>query len=147
MKRILLFLFLSIITFSLQAQYVQKAGVDSWRVLHNGKQKLKASSENSSKNVITITKADLKKTGALIITYKEMGGQKGWQRSITLFDEKDNELVKEESALLKVANTKLASLANTYKTIKVYSWALPTDPAVAATVRIRRVHLCTILIK
>jgi hypothetical protein len=120
---------------------------DSWKVEHNGKTKLKATAENEDKNVITIKKEDLKKTGTFLVAYKEVSSERGWQRSITLFDVKDNELLKSESALLKIPNSKLSSLANSHKILKIYTWSLPTDPAVAATVRIRRIHLCTILIK
>ena len=144
MKTILFIAFTFIMTLS-NGQI--QIGNDSWKVEHNGKIKLKASEENEGKNVITIKKDDLKKTGVLLVAYKEMDGQRGWQRSITLFDEKDNKLLKSEGALAKVPNEKLAELANRYKIIKIYTWSLPTDPAVAATVRIRRVHLCTILIK
>jgi hypothetical protein len=146
MKTFLLFFFTFLMVIT-NGQYVPTAGIDSWKVEHNGKSKLKASSENTAKNIITITKGDLKKGGALVIAYKEAGKQKDWVRSITLFDEKDNELLKEESILLKVPNNQLSLLAGKNKIIKVYTWALPTDPAVAATVRIRRIHLCTILIK
>ncbi|MEO6069664.1 MAG: hypothetical protein ABIN57_02370 [Chitinophagaceae bacterium] len=142
-----LFLLFSILLAIPQPNKIKTSGPDSWRIEHNGNLKLYASTENPAKNVITLKKADFKKAGALVIGYKEMSREGGWQRSITLFDEKDNELIKEEGALLKVKNAKLASLAASYKTIKIYTWALPTDPALAATVRIRRVHLCTILIK
>jgi hypothetical protein len=132
---------------SLKGQYVQKAGVDSWKVMHNGKQKLQTSGEDMTKNKITIKKADLNKKGSLEVTYYETGKEKGWERNIAVFDEKDNELMKYKGNVAKLANSKVDSLSNTYKTIKIYTWSLPTDPEVAATVRIRRVHLCTIIIK
>ena len=118
----------------------------SWIISHNNVQRLKTGTEDESKNTISIKRADLKKSGQLFINYT--GSQeKGWKRTISLFDKEDNELLKHGGNLLKVGNSKLNSLANSLDTIKVYTMAIPSDPAVAATVRVRRVHLATLVIK
>jgi hypothetical protein len=119
---------------------------DSWKVVHNRKQQLQAT-EDAVKNTILISKADLEKKGSLCVKYKEEKPAKDWKRTIALFDEKDAELLQQEGRLLKISNAQLRSLIDKTPVIKVYTWALPTDPNVAATVRVRRVHLCTIQVK
>ncbi len=120
---------------------------DTWKIVHNGKLLLQSSTEDPSKNTKTIKVADLKKSGYLWINYTENEKQKGWKRIIALFDDNDHELLKHGGNSLRVTNPHLRSLANKYRTIHIYTWSLPTDPKVAATVRVARVHLCTIVLK
>lgn len=142
MKKMIVFLMVFISAGSL-ALGVQKT---SWIISHNNVQRLKTGAEDERKNTITIRRSDLKKSGQLFINYTA-SQEKGWKRTISLFDTEDNELLKHGGSLLKVGNSKLNSLANNIDTIKVYTMALPSDPAVAATVRVRRVHLATLVIK
>lgn len=137
MKPIFLF-FLAFISLNVMAQN------SSWKITHNNKQVLKASVEDESKNVITISASELKKSGQLCVVYTDKQKQKGWKREIALFDENDTELLRHSGETLKVNNLKLNLLANKAKTIKIYTWSLPTDPAKAAVIRIRRVHVATI---
>ena len=118
---------------------------DNWKVVHNGKQLLQTSHEDEAKNVVTIKKSDLKKNGYLWVNYQG-ANQQQWKRTIVLTDEKDNELVKHSGNVFKVVNPKLNALLNDSKTFKIYTWAIPADPKLAAAVRVRRVHLCTITI-
>ena len=120
------------------------AAQDSWKVTHNGKQLLKTTNEDETKNMVTIKKTDLKKTGYLSVHYQGEN-QQGWKRTIALIDEKDNELIKQNGASFKLSNQKLNTLSDG-KTGKIYTWALPTDPKLAAAVRVRRIHLCTIIL-
>ena len=46
--------------------------------------------------------------------------------------------------LLRIHNSEIAGIMEGRQKVKVYSWAIPKDPAVAATVRIRRLLLCTL---
>ncbi|MFN2457752.1 MAG: hypothetical protein ABR502_06105 [Chitinophagaceae bacterium] len=146
MKTIILFLFTSLVVGGITAQKIS-ADTDSWKIVHNRNLMLHTSVENSKKNVISIKIADLKKSGYLWVNYTEVNKQKGWRRVIALVDDKENELLKRGGNLFKVTNPHLRSIANHIKTIHIYTWALPTDPKVAATVRIRRVHLCTVVLK
>lgn len=133
-------MFASVIGFCAQAQ-------DTWTVVQGGKIRLKASGEDEAKNVVSIRSADLKKAGSLTITYVEAERQKDWKRTIMFVGPNDKELLKVEGPMAKVQHAKLKALAAKYKTIKVYTMSLPTDPELAATVRVRRVHLCTITVK
>jgi hypothetical protein len=142
MKKVVIFI-LAMASLGAVAAGLQKA---AWIIAHNNKQRLKTDQESEAKNVILINRADLKKTGQLFVNYTGTQDQ-GWKRTISLFDTKDNELLRHGGSLLKVGNSKLNSLANSMDTIKIYTLALPADPAVAATVRVRRIHLATLVIK
>lgn len=140
MKALFTLLFASLVSFCAEAQ-------DSWMVVHGGKVRLKGTQEDEKKNVVSIKSADLKKTGHLLVTYIEAEKQKDWKRTIMFVGPNDEELLRVEGPVAKVQNAKLKALAAKSKTIKVYTISLPSDPDVAATVRVRRVHLCTLSVK
>lgn len=120
---------------------------DNWKVLHNGNLCLESALENESRNTLALTKADVAQEGFLWVTYLERNRQKGWKRTIALFDERDREVFKREGSIMKLNNEQLAPFFNQSKTIKIYTWALPANPEEAARIRIRRVHLCTLILK
>jgi hypothetical protein len=117
---------------------------DSWKVSHNGKTILTTNVESSEKNVIEINKNELKKKSYICVIYKEAVKQRDWNRSIIIFDEKDNQLYKKENFTVKLENAVLAVLFKRSKVLNIYTTSLPKDPKLAAAVRIRRVHLATI---
>jgi hypothetical protein len=139
MKAFLLFLTLALST-SVMAQN------DNWKVSHNGKVRLSASEENE-KNLVEIKAAELNKKGLLSIAYKEVTPQADWQREIMIFDPSDNEFKRGKGSLLKIQNADLKKLFGKSKTLMIYTMSLPKDPNLAATVRVRRVHLCTLVLK
>ena len=118
---------------------------DSWKVVHNGKIRLQAKSE-SEKNSFSIKKEDLKAKGNLSVFIKDKAPQKGWVRTILVVDPEENEIATGKGDLIKVDNKQLAAAAK-IKTINIYTLSLPSDPAQAALVRVRRIHLATIHIK
>ncbi len=126
------------------------AAQDSWKIVHNGKVRLTAT-EESEGNRFAIKKSDLKTNGVLAIYIKENAPQKGWIRTVLAVDKNENELASGEGNLVKIANAKLAPLASKSGTkagiIRLYTLSLPSDPAQAALVRVRRIHLATIQIK
>lgn len=120
---------------------------DSWTVVHNGKEKLSTGVERPDGNVVTLNRADLSKTGTFLVKYTEKQPQTGWKRSISMVDKGENELHTHTGNLFTISNANLKALFNKVTTIYVYTWALPTDPELAARIRIRRVHLCTIKLR
>ena len=140
MKTIFLFLIsfsLSLVTFA----------QDSWKIVHNGKQKIATSTE-TTENVISITKEDLDPNGFLFINYTEATKpQEGWRRVVALVDDAGNEIYKHGGNLMHVRNPSMRSFFNNTKRIDIYTWSLPTDPKLAATVKVRRVHLCTLTLQ
>ncbi len=136
--------FLLLLTIALSTSVM--AQNDSWKVTHNGKVRLSASEENE-KNRVEIKAAELNKKGLLSVAFKEGAPQADWQREIMIFDPSDNELKRSKGSLLKLQNTDLKKLFAQSKTLMIYTIALPKDPNLAATVRVRRVHLCTLVLK
>jgi ribosomal protein S24E len=141
MKKILMLLFTLNSAFMLQAQ-------DSWKVYHNKSELKNIEEENESKNIISINSSSLNKEGEFVLTYFEKEPQKDWSRFMAVFDNQDNELLQRKNLrMLKVSNATLKDLFKKSSTLHIYSWSLPNDPDLAARIRIRRVHLCTIELK
>jgi len=144
MKPVFLNLFLAVLTISCCAQ----DGV-SWQIKHDTKKVFSATEENENANTFSITLPDLTEKGCFTISYHEMNtGSRGkWIRTIAVYDQKDNELLKKQSPSMKVTDAQMKKMLSENKTIKIYTWALPKDPEEAARIRIRRVHLCTIVLR
>ena len=120
---------------------------DSWKVCLDKKVLLKASTEDAEKNVIKISSNNLIKTKTFVVSYKEASSQKGWERTLTAYDEKDNELKKQTGKKFTLKTSELKTLLGQYKTIKIYTINSPTDPKMKSQVRLRRVHLCTLVLQ
>lgn len=138
--KILFAFFLSSIGISAIAQ-------DSWKVCLDKKVLLDAPGEDEKKNLVRISAAEWKKGKTFTLIYKENSPRKGWERTILMYDEKDNELKKQKGKKLKLKTSALKSLLNQYKTVKIYTINSPTDPKLKERVRIRRVHLCTLILQ
>jgi hypothetical protein len=144
MKKIFLLLSLGL-TYMLL--YAQNAQPDSWKIKWNKKVILETSKSDEAANVRKIKMSDLKKNYFLEINYKEADAKKEreWTRSFMFFNESDNELLRKDSTRSwKISAAELKKLFGDKKKIKIYTVAVPTDPNMAARVRVRRVHLCTI---
>ena len=144
MKKIFPLLSLSFVYMLLQAQNAQP---DSWKIKWNKKVILETSKSDEAVNIRKIKSSDLKKNYILEISYKEADAkkEKEWTRSFMVFNESDNEILRKDSARnWKITGAELKKLFGDKKNIKLYTIAVPTDPALAARVRVRRVHLCTL---
>jgi hypothetical protein len=120
---------------------------DRWKVCLDKKVLLNTSNEDEKKNVIIILAADLNKSKNFTLDYKESSPQKGWERTIRLYDEKDTELLKQKGKKFTLKTSELKSLLNQYRTVRIFTINSPTDPNLKARVRIRRVHLCTLILQ
>ena len=67
-------------------------------------------------------------------------GQETGLRFLEFFDD----WLKHNTLFLRIHNSEIAGIMEGRQKVKVYSWAVPKDPAVAATVRVRRILLCTL---
>ncbi len=118
---------------------------DSWKVYLNKTEYLNSHEENESKNTFNISSSILNKEGGLVITYIEKEPLKDWKRIFSISDKNDNILLQKENVrILKISNDSVKSLFKNKSSIHIYTWTLPNDPDLAARIRIRRVHLCTI---
>jgi hypothetical protein len=122
----------------------------SWQIKWNNKTLLETGKENEAINTKKIKKADLAKKCFLEIIYKEAdpAKEKEWVRSFLLYGDTDNEVLRKDSTqTIKIPAAELKKLFSTQKKIRIYTTAIPSDPNMAARVRIRRVHLCTLVLQ
>ena len=118
---------------------------DTYKIYHNNKIVLSSNTNDTASHVILIKKADLQKIGYLNLVYKEISPSKGWKRSISFADSVFNPVKKKDRTFSVVfSNINLKKLFNRFGKIAVFTWSLPLDPRLAAAIRIRRVHLCTL---
>ena len=121
---------------------------DSWEIFHNRKEvasfNLKKESEDEKK-VLLLNRA-LEEPGFFIITYTPAAEQADWTRNFVISDSTGKDLRKFENlgSQLKMLNDDIARLMGDRKKIKIYTWAVPSDPNLAASVRVRRILVCTI---
>jgi hypothetical protein len=116
-----------------------------WKVTMGKSTLLITTEENRDKNTITLSRAEL--DGPLMVHYNEKP-EKGWKRETSVVDDAENELVKRGSRKVALSQGELKSILSKGITrFHVFSWTIPTDPQQAALVRVRRVHLCTIVVK
>jgi hypothetical protein len=120
---------------------------DSWKICLDKKTLLTALAEDEQKNTIQISSAELKKGKNLVVTYKEQSQQKGWERTLFVFNENDKELKTQIGKKLSLKVSDLKTWLNQNKEVKIYTLNSPTDPKMKAQVRLRRVHLCTLVLQ
>lgn len=131
----------------LSSATAQAQSYDSWNVYHNRKEVSKFSSkkETTDEKRVVLLNRFLEGPGSFIIEYSPAAEQSEWIRTIGFFDSADK-LIREYKNMLflRLHNSEMAGIMEGQEKVKVYSWAVPKDPALAATVRIRRLLLCTL---
>ena len=121
---------------------------DSWEIFHNRREvasfNLKKETEDE-KQVLLLNRA-LEEPGFFIITYTPASEYADWTRNFVICDSTGKELRKFDNlgSQLKMLNDDIARLIGDRQKIKIYSWAIPSDPKLAASIRVRRILLCTI---
>ena len=142
MKTIVLFFTLLIITGSTMAQEF-----DSWKIYHNRKEVSSFSDKEQTddERKVVLLKRFLEGPGFVIFEIKPASAQADWLRTIAFYD-KDDKLIREfkNTLLLRLHNSEVDEIMENKTAVKVYSWAIPKDPEKAATVRVRRILLCTL---
>ena len=138
---------LLILTLPCIIAHAQDFPSDFWKIKWNKKVILEAKHVNEVANVRQIKAKDLEKNYLLEVSYKkeDAKAEKDWIRSFLIFDENDRELLRKDSTRdMKITAAQLKKLFGNKKKIKIYTIAIPSDPDMAARVRVRRVHLCTL---
>ena len=121
----------------------------SWKVYLGKKNILTGNTEDTSKNIIAVKKADLTNNGMFKIEYTDSknSATKGWVRTIALMDTTSAVVAQRDSTSeLRFYNKDMLKILWSRKKVSLYTWAAPADPAMAAAIRIRRQHLCTIIL-
>ena len=120
---------------------------DSWAIYHNRKEvsKFNNKKETNDERKVTLLNRILEGPGFFIIEYTPAAEQSDWIRTIGFFDTSGKSIREYSNTLfLKIHNSEIAGIIENQQKVRVYSWAVPKDPAVAATVRVRRILLCTL---
>jgi|APDOM4702015248_1054824.scaffolds.fasta_scaffold41967_2 hypothetical protein len=120
----------------------------NWKIVLNKKAILTASGqEDTLKNKLQLKKSDLANNNIFKIEYNEPKNSttKGWVRTIVIMDTTSAVVVQQDSvSLLQLYNKDLMKLLWSRQKVNVYTWVKPLDPGMAAAIRIRRFHLCSI---
>lgn len=140
MKKLFLLITVFIISMTIYGQ-------QRWTVSHQKMVILKNVEEDPESNTITVTKSSLSQEGNLTFTFKINDGTVN--RTLMADDSsrvgiKSWENIKKTTS---ISNAELKKLFNGRTKIMFYFTEIPKDPAKAAVVRIRPVHLCTLMLK
>jgi hypothetical protein len=138
----LLYIPILLFSFALRAQ-----SYDSWKIYDNRKEieSFNNKKETNDEKKVVLLNRSLEGPGFFIIEYTPAAEQSDWIRTIGFFDSTDKSIKEFSNTLfLRLHNSEMAAIMEGQEKVKVYSWAVPKDPAVAATVRVRRILLCTL---
>jgi len=126
---------------------VRAQSYDKWEIYQNRKE---VSSFNNKKETtderrVLLLNRFLEGPGFFVIEFKPAAEQAEWIRTIAFYDSTDKQIREYNNTLfLQIHNSEIAGIMEGHQKVRVYSWAVPKDPAVAATVRVRRLLLCTL---
>jgi len=126
---------------------VQAQSYDKWEIYQNRKEVSKFNNKketNDEKRVLLLNRF-LEGPGVFVIEFTPAKEQEEWIRTIAFYDSTDKQIREYNNTLfLRIHNSEIAGIMEGRQKVRVYSWAVPKDPAVAATVRVRRLLLCTL---
>lgn len=119
----------------------------TWSISNTGKTVLKNVGENSSKNVIKIKKSALQQSGNITIRFTK--NDKENIRTVMVNDIANIGIGSWENvtAPIVITNAALKKLFNSGNKINFYFTEIPSDPEKAALVRVRMIHLVTIVLQ
>ena len=133
--------------FILFSATVQAQSYDKWEIYQNRKEvsKFNNKKETSDEKRVLLLNRFLEGPGYFVIEFTPATEQAEWIRTIAFYDSTDKEIREYNNTLfLRIHNSEIAGIMEGRQKVRVYSWAIPKDPAVAATVRVRRILLCTL---
>ncbi|MBK6936235.1 MAG: hypothetical protein IPH18_04615 [Chitinophagaceae bacterium] len=120
-----------------------------WTISYQKKALLKNAAEDKTRNVVSIKKSTLKSTALLQLN--PVGADTAY--NITIEAEAVGEAFTGLNAweysgkAVSISGTELKTLFTGRKKLAFYYTAIPKDPNLAAVVRVRKVHICTVNLK
>ncbi len=122
-------------------------GQQRWTVSHQQKTILNNAGEDEKKNIIVIKKASLSLSGCLTIRFKINDGTVN--RTLMADDSSRVGLMSWENVkkTISIKNADLKKLFAGRNKLLLYFTEIPKDPAKAAVVRMRPIHICTLVLK
>jgi hypothetical protein len=142
MSKPVLYILALIFSVSVKAQ-----SYDSWKIYHNRKEvsKFNNKKETGDEKRVVLLNRILEGPGFFIIEYTPNEEEAEWIRNIGFFDTSGKSIREFNNTLfLRMHNSEIADVMYGHNKVVVYTWAIPKDPAIAATVRPRRILLCTL---
>lgn len=118
---------------------------DSWEVWLDKKMLLRTSTEDEQKNLLHLPGTVTRNHQKIVVSFYESDRQEDWERALVLYDEKDRELKRQTGTKIMIPSSQLKVFLQKSDTLKLYTIRLPKDPKKKALVRVRRVHLCTLV--
>lgn len=140
MKKLVLLTSLLLTFFSMNAQ-------TKWNISCTGKSVLKNVTEDPAKNIVTIKRSSLNKKGNLTISFASTDPES--IRTI-MSDDSARSGIKSWEKVTKpvtITNAALKKLVTGHSRIEFYYTAIPSDPAKAALVRVRPIHMFTLIVE
>jgi hypothetical protein len=120
---------------------------DSLLIKHNGRVIFNnLSSDDSLRNTFVLDRGDLK-DDYLLLTFNPREKPAGWTRTISVNDDRDRVIFQKESNGISIPGVVLKQWSKKLDAIKIYTWSQPNDAKTKSSIRIRRVHLCTLVFK
>ncbi|MBL7746903.1 MAG: hypothetical protein JNM19_05710 [Chitinophagaceae bacterium] len=118
-----------------------------WTVSCTGKAVLKNVTEDTEKNILKIKRSSLSKTGNISIAFDKK--DTAAIRTIMADDTNRSGLKNWEDVTkpVTITNAELQELFTGRNRIELYYTEIPRDPAKAALVRVRPVHLCSVILQ
>lgn len=140
MKKLFILTSLLFTLFTMQAQ-------TKWTVSCTGKAVLKNVTEDAEKNILKIKRTSLSKSGNISIAFDKKDTAS--IRTIMADDTNRSGLKSWEDVTkpVTITNAELQELFTGRNRIEFYYTEIPKDPAKAALVRIRPVHLCSVILQ
>ena len=126
---------------------VKAQSYDKWDIYQNRKEvnSFNNKKETSDERKVLLLNRFLEGPGFFVIEFTPAAEQAEWIRTIAFYDSTDKSIKEYNNTLfLRIHNSEIAGIMEGRQKVRVYTWAVPKDPAVAATVRIRRLLLCTL---
>ncbi len=133
-------------TENLNADSITTTAKPGWQVFVNKQLILQSNTEDPAANSKTVKAKDLFTNNGLQIIYTEEPDAQ-LNRSYIIMDNNRRELFRAENTKQPFNAAELKKAIGDQNTIVLYTVAIPSDPALAATVRVRPVHLCTLILQ
>lgn len=150
MKKKILFILLIAVTGMVQAQL-------PWKIKVGSKTILQTTGEDEKKNVVRLKNIQVGTKSNFYLSYRVTPDEKDWIRTVMIYDTAGVNIADNPvgSKIQKgtpqvnyiIPNKTLKALLARHKKIKIYYTSIPSDPEKAAVVRVRRVHICTVLLQ
>ena len=124
---------------------------DTWKISLGNKelQSLKVG-KNPDTITIYLTKSQISREDSLVIEYTEAHLNKEWNRTFIFYNGQTELLhfdFQVSSGIYGLPMKKIAPKLHDNSSLTIYTFSLPKDKALAATVRVRRILICKLIYK